>query len=477
MKLKIHKLKNKVKLKMSKKLLFIGTMLGLSFANAQTLYGLTRNGSTNNYGVLFSYELASQTYIIKKSFGDNSSEGATPRGSLILVSNKLYGMTYAGGANNAGTLFEYDPGQNTYNVKHSFGNISGDGILPSGSLIQTSNGKFYGMTSKGGAGNGTLFEYDPATENYAVKVTFNGANGNEPQGGLVQASNGKLYGMTYLSATVPNNNRGVLFEYDAATENYTVKIEFDGNNGSRPYGDLVETNGKLYGMTREGGTNGAGTLFEFDPTTAVLTKKVDFGGANGRNPMGTLCMVSNGKFYGLASGGNSGSGLIFEYDPTSNIYATKADFDYDNGSNPMGSLMQSSNGKLYGLSSYGGSPELGTMFSFDISSSAITKLVTFDGTNGSTPYYTKLLEVTLGNLATTESSKADVKLYPNPVADVLYLKNISKANVSVYNMAGQQMLNKTTTNGQLNLSSLAKGVYIVKVEADGKISSHKVVKK
>lgn len=460
-----------------RKILFIGVIFGFSFVNAQTLFGLTRNGSTSNYGVLFSYELSSQTYTIKKSFGDNSSGGATPRGSLILLSNKLYGMTFAGGANNAGALFEYDIAQNTYNVKHNFGSISGDGILPSGSLIQASNGKFYGMTSKGGSGNGVLFEYDPATESYAVKVTLNGANGNEPQGGLVQASNGKLYGMTYLSATVPNNNRGVLFEYDPATSVYTVKIEFNDGNGSRPYGDLVETNGKLYGMTREGGANGAGTLFEFDPATAVLTKKIDFGGANGRNPMGTLCMASNGKFYGLASGGNGGSGLIFEYDPNTNTYTTKADFDFDNGSNPMGTLMQSSDGKLYGLSSYGGSPELGTMFSFDMTTNVITKLVTFDGTNGSTPYYTKLVEVNSATMATTEATKTNVKLYPNPVEDVLYLQGISKANVAVYNVAGQQVLSKAVTNGQLNVNSLAKGVYIVKIETDGRISSQKIIKK
>lgn len=462
-----------------KKCLLIIAIFGLTaFANAQNklLYGLTSMGGSGNYGVLFGYDVNSSTYTVKKNF-ETVADGIVPRGSLTQASNgKFYGMTYLGGTNNFGTLFEYDPVTESYAVKVNFSTTNGS--KPFGSVIQASNGKLYGMTSKGGAGDfGTLFEYDPATAVYAVKVSFNGANGNEPQGGLIQASNGKLYGMTYLSATLPNSNRGVLFEYDPVTAAYSVKVEFNGSNGNHPYGDLTEANGKLYGMTREGGVNGLGNLFEFDLTSAVMTNKLDFVGANGRNPMGGLCLASNGKFYGLVSGGNGGSGLIFEYDPATNIYTIKADFDYDNGSNPMGSLMQSSNGKLYGLSSYGGSPELGTMFSFDISSNAITKLVTFDGTNGSTPYYTQLLEVTLETLAIAESSKADVKHYPNPVADVLYLKGITIADVSVYNMAGQQLLNKTITNGQLNLSSLAKGIYIVKVETDGKVSNHKVVKK
>jgi len=459
-----------------KKILFIGAILGLGFANVQTLYGLTSMGGSGGYGVMFSYDISSQTYTIKKNFdASNLAEGLVPRGSLTKTSNgKLYGMTYLGGTNNSGTLFEYDPAMENYAVKVNFSSTNGSS--PFGSVIQASNGKFYGMTSKGGSGNGVLFEYDPTTESYAVKVTLNGANGKEPHGGLVQASNGKLYGMTYLSSDA-NSNRGLLFEYDPATSVYTVKIEFNDGNGSRPYGDLVETNDKLYGMTREGGANGAGTLFEFDPATAVLTKKIDFGGANGRNPMGTLCMASNGKFYGLASGGNGGSGLIFEYDPTTNTYATKADFDFDNGSNPMGTLMQSSDGKLYGLSSYGGSPELGTMFSFDMTTNAITKLVTFDGTNGSTPYYTKLVEVDSATMATTEVTTTNIKLYPNPVEDVLYLQGISKANVAIYNAAGQEVLSRAVTNGQLNVNSLAKGIYIVKIETDGRISSQKIVKK
>ncbi len=46
---------------------------------------------------------------------------------------------------------------------------------------------------------------------------------------------------------------------------FTKKIDFDGlNNGSNPYGSLIEAdNGKLYGMTKFGGT-GNGVLFEYD---------------------------------------------------------------------------------------------------------------------------------------------------------------------------------------------------------------------
>jgi hypothetical protein len=44
---------------------------------------------------------------------------------------------------------------------------------------------------------GTLFEYDYATNYYAIKVNFDKARtGGHPAGKLVQASDGKLYGAT-----------------------------------------------------------------------------------------------------------------------------------------------------------------------------------------------------------------------------------------------------------------------------------------
>ena len=70
-----------------------------------------------------------------------------------------------------------------------------DGDSPSGSLIQASDGKLYGMTEIGGANAlGVLFQYDPATAGYTKKIDF-GVAAN-PFGSLVQATDGKLYGMT-----------------------------------------------------------------------------------------------------------------------------------------------------------------------------------------------------------------------------------------------------------------------------------------
>jgi uncharacterized repeat protein (TIGR03803 family) len=152
--------------------------------------------------------------------------------------------------------------------------------------VQASDGKLYGMTVNGGANNnGVLFQYDPATSTYTKKLDFNGATkGSNPSfGSLMQASDGKLYGMTWQGGV---NNMGVLFQYDTATSTFTKKLDFAGaTNGRSPYGSLMQaSDGKLYGMTYSGGANDMGVLFQYDTATSTFTKKLDFNGANGSNP-------------------------------------------------------------------------------------------------------------------------------------------------------------------------------------------------
>src|SRR5207244_8199740 len=91
---------------------------------------------------------------------DGTIEGTHPFGDLMQATNgNLYGMTNVGGANNDGTLFEYDIDTDSLLMLFDFAEDSG--TLPRGSLMQASNGKVYGMTTSGGSNNGgTLFEFD-----------------------------------------------------------------------------------------------------------------------------------------------------------------------------------------------------------------------------------------------------------------------------------------------------------------------------
>ena len=49
--------------------------------------------------------------------------------------------------------------------------------------------------------------------------------------------------------------------------------DFDGSNGSKPYGKLLQaSDGKLYGMTYQGGSNNVGVIFSFDPVSLDYIK-------------------------------------------------------------------------------------------------------------------------------------------------------------------------------------------------------------
>src|SRR5206468_172207 len=141
----------------------------------------------------------------------NTSDGYAAYGSLIQASNnKLYGLTYSGGLNDQGALFEYDIISNTYTKKFDFSSASGYSSYST--LLQATNGKLYGMTNSGGINDlGVLFEYDISANSYTKKVDFSTANGSHPIGSLMEANDGKLYGMT---------TSGVLFQYNPLTEIY-----------------------------------------------------------------------------------------------------------------------------------------------------------------------------------------------------------------------------------------------------------------
>ncbi len=326
-----------------KKLDFGGSVQGyrpygslLLYSNGK-FYRMTFMGGIYNKGVLFECNPITGEYSKKLDF-DGIDMGSTPTGSLFQTSSgSLYGVTVGGGVNGYGVLFEYDPATYVYAKKFDFdGTVTGS--YPVFSLMEASNDKLYGVTSGGGSNDdGVLFEYDPATNTYTKKFDFDGVlNGRDSSGSLVEVGNGKLYGTTVYGGV---NDDGVLFEYDIISGIYTKKIDFDWHTvGNNPIGILVQAdNGKLYGMLRFGGHHNGGILFEYDPATNIYTKKIHLDwDTTGIHPFGSLMKASNGKLYGMTlEGGANGLGVLFEYDPSTGIATKKLDFDGANGAHPF----------------------------------------------------------------------------------------------------------------------------------------------
>jgi uncharacterized repeat protein (TIGR03803 family) len=351
------------------------------------LYAMAYLGGINNLGTLFEYDISNNTLNKKLDF-NGSNNGRNPFGNLTLKSNGIfYAQTPYGGANNAGTIFTYDPNSNSYSKKLDFSSGS-SGRLPFGSLFLSSNQTFYGMTYQGGISNsGVLFQYNPNNSSYVKKLDFNSAiNGSNPYGDVCLANNLKLYGMTYQGGT---KNAGVIFEFDPKKKTYHKKFDLESTSfGKNTYGGFVQANnGKLYGMTYQGGTSDYGTILEYDPINDTCIKRHDFDGNNGRNPYGNLIQANNGKLYGLCPyGGNDDYGVLFEYNTNNHTFSKLLDFDSSTGTNPFGDLIQTSNTSLYGLTYQGGSNDYGVLFEYNLNNNTLARKVDFDGSSkGSYP--------------------------------------------------------------------------------------------
>lgn len=85
------------------------------------------------------------------------------------------------------------------------------------------------------------------------------------------------------------------------------------------------------------------------------------------------------------------------------------------------------------------------------------------------------------NLSTSDIAHSNdgIKIYPNPVSDVLNITKVSdKADFTIHNAAGQLVDRGTIKDGKINVSSLVKGVYMLTIEDGNKEAfTTKIIKK
>ena len=77
-------------------------------------------------------------------------------------------------------------------------------------------------------------------------------------------------------------------------------------------------------------------------------------------------------------------------------------------------------------------------------------------------------------LRTDNFEKDKIIIFPNPVKDILYIENIADSNYEIYDITGKTVLNGI--RNQINVSSLEKGVYFLKVTSEENILTQKFIK-
>lgn len=324
------------------------------------IWGMTT--STDSDGAIFRLNADGSSVEYVHFF--RQPEGSNPRGTLIEANGKLWGTTYQGGASDFGIVFSIDLDGTNFTKVHDFD--SDNGAHP-GKRLLLSNGRIWGLTYEGGVDDGGVI-FNLATDGTDYQVVheflYNSGDAGYPEGGLIEVGS-TLWGLTSYGGT---DDYGAIFSIDNNGSNYQLyhSFEYSATDGANPLGDLVEFDGRLWGLTEEGGANDNGTLFGIQPNGSGYFVHHMFDNADGGDPRGNL-VVSDDKLWGTTSAKTGGAGSIFYFDAL-NPLATSTQpvhtFTGTNGDYPSGSLLDIG-GVLWGMTANGGSANKGSIFKID----------------------------------------------------------------------------------------------------------------
>ncbi|KQT21551.1 hypothetical protein ASG22_15460 [Chryseobacterium sp. Leaf405] len=138
-------------------------------------------------------------------------------------------------------------------------------------------------------------------------------------------------------------------------------------------------------------------------------------------------------------------------------------------------------GDFYGFAAIDGKIFQGNANSFGPSSTVNvysltgTLLNTFSTTIGANNVYKNLF--TPANLAIAENKLSNaISIYPNPVSDVLYIKNADAASYQIVDISGKLVKAGTYKNG-IAISDLNKGAYIIQISVKNTQKTEKFIVK
>jgi len=348
------------------------------------LFGTTTTGGGTGCkglgcGVAFSLSLKSHAERVLHAFR-GGQDGANPYAGLLVVNGSLYGTTTGGGDASCddgfgcGTVFVLNPSSGQEKVVHRFSK-GRDGTNPYYTNLVALGGKIYGSTSHGGingqycsgGGCGTIFQFDPVSQELRVIHRFNNEDG--AYWAYLTAFNGTLYGTTeYGGGTSCSSGCGVIFSLSPSSGVETVLYRFrGGRDGAAPAAAPVIQGRMIYGTTSGGGGRcNCGTLYTFDLASHKENIVHRFtNGIGGAGPKSAVTAISDEMYGTTSAGGPPGChdcGTIFSYVPQTNRFGVIYRLGKVDGTGPESNLI-AIQGKLYGTTSSGG-VGFGTVFEY-----------------------------------------------------------------------------------------------------------------
>lgn len=479
-------------------------------------------GATTQYGTIY----GDKFYFVSKQAADGGDTQYTPGGRLVVANAQTMqkiatfntigngdGRSFLGvnqhkgyiGASNGIYLFDIDNMQVGNMIAGTGGGSQYSGQI--GNMIRTSK---YVFAVKQTAG---ILVIDPDTD--TVVTTIAGAFNS-----IVQAKDGSVWAIQNQKLTHINLTTLTTQDYTIPTSKYADSW------GAWNAGSFTASNTEntLYWIKAGSGFNAGNQIVRFDVTTKAFNetfitipgqtgtyKQIPYGAALRVNPStGNLILNTTESGYGAHFMKN----WIHTFNPSGALIDTKILIDYywfpslavfpDNTapvvSNTFPSQVTASSATAIDLKtlvsdedSFGSSiiksvksNSNPSVVSADINAneelvltpigSGAADIVISFNSNGKVVEKTLKVNSIASTLATAEVKKIEFSIYPNPVADVLYIKTQEKViSIAVYDISGK-LINTQFNNGQVNVSTLPKGMYILKATTDKAVYQQKLIK-
>lgn len=88
----------------------------------------------------------------------------------------------------------------------------------------------------------------------------------------------------------------------------------------------------------------------------------------------------------------------------------------------------------------------------------------------------RIIRITNPVLSTNQFEQNKIKVYPNPVKEIIYLSNIEKVEYEIVDITGKSILRGISNENNINVSNLEKGIYILKMKEKGNIINKRIIK-
>lgn len=302
---------------------------------------------------------------------------------------------------------------------------------------------------------------DPIVGDVLSNVVLNGTVNNTPAGSNVTYNNSTVTAGAASVNTYSAVTAAELVNFVGAT------IKHNDGNGILVYYKQSADKLEIVGID-----NPSGTLKFTNPGTAIVYPS-SFGSTNTDQAQGSLVSSGTTAYFrgNIVSNADATGTLIVGSQIFNNILRLKITQNYTIYLDPtmfvsIGSATNTS--YMY----------FDATHKFPILSSAdMSVVVASAGINQSTSGSQAQNFIFLGTNEVTKDKV--VMLFPNPAKDVLYIQGnkLEDSEIEIYNLEGRKINEFKLENDHINVSSLPKGVYILKIKhKNGEILSSKFIK-